>query len=361
MKKYLLVLFSLFFLLPKSVSALEVSAKSAIVMDSDSGRILYQKGIDDKRLIASTTKIMTAILAIEKGNLEDVVTVGEEVLKMYGSNIYIELHEKMTLRDLLYGLLLRSGNDAAVVIANYIGKDEKAFVKMMNQKAKELGMENTIYENPHGLDEETQNYSTARDMALLSSYAWKNRTYREISGTKQYIAKTEGKTYLWYNRNKLLSLYEYAKGGKTGYTPSAGRTLVTNARKDGLSLTAVTLNDPNEYESQMKMYDFAFANYINYKIIDKNTFHISDDYYQSNVYIKDSFSYPLKESEVENVSTKVTLEKERKRTDGEQVGVIEIKLAKDTIGTVPIYIKVENKDLSWWQKFLNFFSKKSEL
>ncbi len=356
-KKLWLLLSFLILLFPLHTKALDVSAKSAIVMDMDSGRILYQKGIDDERLIASTTKIMTAILAIEEGNLNDVITVGEEVLKMYGSNIYIELGEKMTLKDLLYGLLLRSGNDAAVVIANYIGKDENSFVERMNQKAKELGMTHTTYKNPHGLDEETENYSTARDMAILSSYAWKNATYREISGTKKYIAKTEGKTYLWYNRNKLLTLYDYAVGGKTGYTPKAGRTLVTNASKDQLNLTAVTLNDPNEYDSQMNMYDYAFANFTKYEIINHDTFSFSTAYYQNEVYIKDDFAYPLRESEIERVSTKLMLEPERSHKDGDQVGQIEVKLDHEVIGEIPVYVKVNENQLSWWQKFLRLFQK----
>lgn len=247
MKKIIFILIALILLLPKQSQALSVTASSAILMDTDSGRILYQKDIHNKRLIASITKIMTAVIAIENGNLDDVVTVGEEVLTMYGSNIYIELGEKMTLRDLLYGLLLRSGNDAAIVIGTYIGGSEEKFVEMMNKKAKEIGMINTIYHNCHGLDEVTKNYSTAYDMAVLSSYANTLDVYKEITGTKKWEVKTDKKSYVWNNRNKLLTLYEYATGGKTGYTPSAGRTLVTTATKDNLNLTAVTLNDPNEY------------------------------------------------------------------------------------------------------------------
>ena len=158
-------------------------------MDMDSNRILYEKNIDEQRLIASITKIMTAIIAIESGKLDEKVTVGDEVLKMYGSNIYIEVGEEITLRDLVYGLMLRSGNDAAVVIATYISGDEIKFVEKMNEKAKEVGMKNTIFNNCHGLDENTQNKSTAYDMALLSSYAFKNPIYRKVVGTKKYKVK----------------------------------------------------------------------------------------------------------------------------------------------------------------------------
>lgn len=157
---------------------------------------------------------MTAILAIESNRLEEEVVVGEEVLTMYGSNIYIELGEKMKLLDLVYGLMLRSGNDAAIVIATFIGGTEEKFVKMMNEKAKEIGMTNTVFNNSHGLDEVTQNKSTAYDMALLSSYASHNETYMKIVGTKKYTVQSDKKSYIWHNRNKLLGSYSYATGGK---------------------------------------------------------------------------------------------------------------------------------------------------
>ena len=278
MKKKIVVFLLLILLIPNNVFALSLSCRSCCLMDMDSGRVLYEKDMNNPRLIASITKIMTAILAIENGNLDETIKVGEEVLKMYGSNIYIELGEEITLLDLLYGLMLRSGNDAAVVIAKNIGGSEKKFVEMMNKKASEIGMKNTVYNNCHGLDEETENKSTAYDMALLSSYAYKNPIYREIVSTKKYIAKTDKKTYEWTNRNKLLFRYNYATGGKTGYTPRAGRTLVTNASRDRLNLTAVTLNDGNEYISHESMYEYAFENYKKYLILDKNKFKIETNF-----------------------------------------------------------------------------------
>ena len=176
MKKVLVMLF--LFLVPLNVFGKEDTfdtAKSSIVMDLDSGRVLYENNADEERLIASITKIMTCIIAIEQGDLNSEVKAGEEILKMYGTSIYLELNEKMKLIDLLYGLMLRSGNDASVVIAKAVAGCEEEFVKMMNEKAKEIGMTNTTFSNPHGLDEETKNYSTARDMAKLSRYAYKNR------------------------------------------------------------------------------------------------------------------------------------------------------------------------------------------
>ena len=156
-KKVIMLLIVFYLLIPINALGLSVSCRSCILIDNESGRILYEKDANTPRLIASITKIMTAILAIESNRLEETVTVGEEVLKMYGSNIYIEVGEQLKLKDLVYGLMLRSGNDAAVVIATYISGSEKNFVELMNKKAKELGMNNTFFNNSHGLDEETEN------------------------------------------------------------------------------------------------------------------------------------------------------------------------------------------------------------
>ena len=147
-------------------------------MDLTTGRILYDNQSNKKQLIASTTKIMTAIIAIEQGDLNEKIIIGNEILKMYGTNIYIEVGEKIKLIDLLYGLLLRSGNDAAIAIATAISNTEEEFVNEMNKMAEKLGMKNTVFENPHGLDEETKNYSTAYDMAILMKYANKNKIYK---------------------------------------------------------------------------------------------------------------------------------------------------------------------------------------
>lgn len=346
MKKHMLVFLFFCFLsqilLPKSVWAYNDSASSSIVMDMSTGRILYEKNSHTKRLIASTTKIMTCILAIENGNLDDTVEVGEEVLKMYGSNIYLELGEKMKLRDLLYGMMLRSGNDAATVIATYIGKDLNTFVQMMNQKAQEIGMKDTTFKNPTGLDDYEENYSTAYDMALLSKYAYQNETYREIVGTEKY--KVEGKKlYIWNNRNELLKTYQNATGGKTGYTPRAGHTLVTTASYNGLNLTAVTLNDGNMYLNQEKLYDEVFSNYEQITILDKNNFEISNNYYEDKIYIKNSFSYPLTKEEQEKVTTLVSLTKKTNLKNDEKVGKVEVYLENKKIHEEEIFVKIQKK------------------
>ena len=350
MRKKMVIFMIIVSLIPHSVSALSLSCQSCILMDMDSKRVLYEKDIDTKRLIASTTKIMTAILAIESNKLDDIVTIGEEVLAMYGSNIYIELGEKISLRDLVYGLMLRSGNDAAIVIATYIAGSEEKFVKMMNEKAKKIGMKSTIYANSHGLDEETQNYSTAYDMALLSSYAYKNPTYRKIVATKKYEVQTDKKFYNWTNRNKFLFTYDYATGGKTGYTPSAGRTLVTNASKDNFNLTAVTLNDGNEYVSHKQMYEHGFNNYKKYLILDRNNFKIDDGFFKNKVYIKNSFSYPLTTDEKEKVKVFVELVNHNHYKNGDKVGMVKVVLDNETIYKDSVYVRISNHSKNMVEK-----------
>ena len=278
---------------------------STIVMDVDSGRVLYQNNAFEKKLIASTTKIMTFVVAYEyaKDFLDVYVEAGDEILKMYGTSIYISYHEKMLLRDLLYGLMLRSGNDAAIVIAYFVGGNEEGFVKLMNKKAKFLGMNNTVFNNSHGLDEKTQNYSTAYDMALLSSYANKIPFYRKVTSTKYYQVQTDNKYYSWTNRNKLLFTYPYLQSGKTGYTPKAGKTLVTSAEKNNLHLTIVSLNYYNHYDTQKLLYEDMFNKYYKKVILTKEEFRRQN----KDLYIKNDLSYPLKKGEENDIDIKVVL------------------------------------------------------
>ena len=349
MKKVLVML--LLFLIPLNVFGKEDTfdtAKSSIVMDLDSGRVLYENNADEERLIASITKIMTCIIAIEQGDLDSDVEAGEEILKMYGTSIYLELNEKMKLIDLLYGLMLRSGNDASVVIAKEVAGSEEEFVKMMNEKAKEIGMTNTTFSNPHGLDEETKNYSTARDMAILSRYAYKNKTYRKIIGTEEYRVKTDNKSYLWYNRMKLLGDYKYCTGGKNGYTPSAGKTLVTTHKKGDLKITVVTLYDNDEYNNHERLAEYAFDNYSNYDIVDKKDFDLVID--DNKYYVNKSFSYPLTESEKDNVKVLASIDDS---INSGKVGNINISLNNKTLKKIPLYIKEEKKKENFFTKLFS--------
>ena len=198
MKKLLFLIL----LIPISVKAYSSSATSTVLMDMDSLNVIYSNNMNDVRSVASISKIMTAIVAIENKDVNDIVTIGEEITKAYGSGVYIKQGEEITLESLLYGLMLRSGNDAALAIANYVGGSVDNFVTMMNKKAVEIGMKNSKFNNPHGLDENVGNLSTAYDMALLTSYAMKNETYRKIVSTKKYILRTNMNYYSWINKNK---------------------------------------------------------------------------------------------------------------------------------------------------------------
>ena len=201
--KKILVIILIILLCPYYVYASTSSAYEYILMDANTKRVLAGKNYHTPLLIASITKIMTCILAIESNKLNDTVKVTDIINKSYGSGIYIEVGEEISLKDLLYGLMLRSGNDAALMVAEYVGGNIPKFVEMMNNKAKEIGMTNTIFVNPSGLDNsDSGNYSTAYDMALLTQYAMKNKEYRNIVKTKNYKVKTNKKTYIWKNKNK---------------------------------------------------------------------------------------------------------------------------------------------------------------
>ena len=323
-----------------------------MVMDNDSGRILYENNSNERRLIASTTKIMTCILVLENSDLSKKITVGDEILKVYGTNIYVEVGEILTIKDLLYGLMLRSGNDAAIVLANNIFNSEDEFIHKMNDKAKEIGMNNTVFNNPHGLDEETKNYSTAYDMALLAKYAYKNRMYRNIISTKKYNTKSNLKSYEWYNRVELINSYKYSLGGKNGYTPKAGKTLVSYASKDNMNLIIVTLDDNDIYENHKYLYEKYFKKYKKYIIVDKDNFTVDSSLINKKVYIKNTFSYLLSEDEVDDISTLVHITD----SDNNKVGKIIIKLKNKEIGNIDIYsYKNKKENNSILSRFKNLF------
>lgn len=357
MKKILLLIVGIIIIIPLKIKAISTSATSSILMEIDTHRILYSNNIHNKRSVASISKIMTAILAIESGKLDDKVTIGDEINKAYGSGIYIKKGEILTLRDLVYGLMLRSGNDAALAIANYVSKDTDSFVKLMNEKAKKIGMTNTEFNNPSGLDEEEGNYSTAYDMAILMSYAYKNEEFKKITGTKKYSLKTNKNTYIWHNKNKLLNSYKYTTGGKTGYTKIAKRTLVTTASKNNMDLVVVTLNDGNDWEDHKNLFEYGFNNYKNYQILDKNNFKVEEDnfYKKNKLYIKNDYRYPIQNGEEQNILVKIELKKIRKIKNNMNVGKAIIYLGDKKIHEEKIYIKIkEEKKLSFWQKFKNW-------
>ena len=322
---------------------INVKAKSTIVMDMDSNRILYSENIHDKRSVASISKVMTCIVAIESRKLFDEVEIGDEIDGAYGSGIYIQKGEKLLLIDLLYGLMLRSGNDAALAISNYVSKD---FIKLMNEKAKEIGMKNTTFNNPSGLDiNGIGNYSTAYDMALLTSYAYKNEIFRNIISTKKYSLTTNKNTYFWINKHKLLHSKPYVTGGKTGYTDIAKRTLITTASRDGLNLVVVTLNDGNDFKNHIELLEKYFDTYNNYRILKKGNI----DLLNNNIYYIDKdFYYSLNKEEKNNIKLKAILNRENNK------GILEVYLYDKKIYETEI-IKEEQTKKTFMEWFKNIW------
>lgn len=277
----------------------EIYAQSYIVVDAKSGRIIDSRNPDMKLPIASTTKIMTAILTIESiDDYDKKIEVPASSVGIEGSSIYLKPKQKVSIRDLLYGTMLRSGNDAAQTLAEFAGRNnEGGFIEMMNERAKELGALNSNFVNPHGLNSENH-YSTAYDLAVISSHAMKNDLFREIASSEKYKAESMN-TYL-YNKNKVVYEYEYGTGIKIGYTKAAGRCLVASAERDGTEIIVVVLNDNNWFQDCYKIFDWAFEKYKSYQIVEEGQF-AGWDADGEPVFIAESFSYILTDEEKEKV------------------------------------------------------------
>lgn len=339
----------LFFSCFNFCSASTTSAHEYVLMDMKSGRVLKGKDYNSPVLIASITKIMSCLLAVESKKLDEVVVVSDIIKKSYGSGIYIEVGEEITLRDLLYGLMLRSGNDAALMVAEYVGGDVDTFVSMMNQKAKEIGMLHTTFVNPSGLDNtDSGNYSTAYDMALLTRYAMQYEDYRKIVGTKKHVIKTNKKTYVWHNKNKLLN-EKYVTGGKTGYTKKAKRTLVSTASYQKKDMIVVTLNDSDDWNTHKELYQYAFENYTSYLILKKSKFEVVGEKYYHNLgelYIKNDVYLPFLDKEAKNLVAKIVLKKKSRVKNNEKVGRYLIYLDQKLLYQEDIYLKKKVKKSS---------------
>lgn len=241
----------IFCITPAVAEALEVSATAAVLMDADMGQVLYEKNGDRQMLIASTTKIMTALVVLEHAAPDDVITVTPNHMAE-GSSMYLRAGETVRVEELLYGLLLCSGNDAALALTECAG-GLTPFVALMNEKAAALGMAHTSFANPNGLDADGH-YSTARDMAVLAAAAVENPTFRRICSSRSV---TIGQRTM-ENHNRLLRQVEGCVGLKTGYTQAAGRTLVSCTEQDGCRLVAVTLQDGNDWADHAALYDYGF-------------------------------------------------------------------------------------------------------
>lgn len=345
----------------KVLAAPSVSSQKAILMDQETGRVLYEKDAHTQSRIASITKIMTAILAVESGKMDQEVTVSQNAAGTEGSSLYLKAGEKIKLEDLVYGLMLRSGNDGAVAIAEFVGGSLDGFVYMMNEKAKEIGMENTHFSNPHGLDDHEDHYSTAYDMAVLTRYSMENDRYKEIAGTKVHTAPNPDEKWdrKWKNKNRLLTeLYKYSTGGKTGYTKLAKRTLVSTASKDGENLIAVTLNGPDDWNDHIGMFEYGFKHY-DYKIVlDKGNIEKMDDkIYKNHAYLKRESVLTLKDDEVDKVKVEYKMLKPKQEwVKGqhvpEVVGKAVVYLGDKEVDTLPVFYKAsgeKKEEKSWWK------------
>ena len=317
--------------------ALSLSGKSSIVICADTNQVLFGENIHEKMGMASTTKIMTAIIALEYGNISDTVLVSQNASLQEGSSIYLKAGDKISLHNLLYGLMLNSGNDAAMAIAEHISKDKEAFVHLMNKKAEELGLSDTHFENPSGLPHKNH-YSSAYDMAILMSYAMKNETFADIVATKEYkIENNNSVTYL-KNHNKLLWQYPYATGGKTGYTKSCGRCFVSCAKKDGVSIIAVTLDAPNDWDDHMKLLDLGFNEATLTSVISKNEILCTRVVrgIRINLLSSDGFSIPLKDEKKYHITCKIKLNEDipKQINFGTPLGVGELYVDKVYVGSI---------------------------
>lgn len=343
-----------------------VSAQCAAVIHMDTGEVLFVKNGDERRAMASTTKIMTALLTLEEAAVENrEVEITREMVLVEGSSMGLREGDRLTFRDLAVGMLTVSGNDAANSAAIAISGSREAFVERMNQRAQELGLENTHFETPSGLDGETH-YSTALDMAKLAAAAMQNPDFAAIAGSKtaKVTFLSPEKTVTYQNHNKLLSLYEGCTGVKTGYTKKAGRCLVSAAERDDVRLVAVTLSAPDDWNDHAALLDYGFSK--------MTTLTFDESNYSCKVPVagvgeitacgsSEAVTAALPVSQQGAVRRVVELERflYAPIKKGEQVGTVRYLLGERTIAELPL-LAAENASLpqrnpSWWERVLAFF------
>lgn len=339
MLKKILILILCFLSISAPGYAFSTSAGSAILINADTRQVIYSQNAGERRGIASTTKIMTALVALENGNTTDSFTISENAQNQEGSSIYLRTGYEVTLSDLLYGLMLNSGNDAAVAIAEGIGGSVDEFVKMMNEKAKELGCNDTHFVNPSGLFDK-EHYSTAYDMAIIMSYAMENEEFRKIVGTREHQIKIENTITYLRNHNKLLWQYEHSIGGKTGYTKNCGRCFVSCAKKNDVTTIAVTLDDHNDWKDHIAMHELADKALERVNVIEKNkilcTRKIRGE--RVNILAGDNFSLALMSGKKGDVVCKIHISEaiNEKINYGTHIGFGEIFVGDFSVGRIDL-------------------------
>lgn len=333
-----------------------ISAQSAILVDATTGRVLYEKVPDKQRLIASTTKIMTALVVCEQSNVLDRVRIPSEAVGIEGSSMYLQAGEILTVQELLYGLMLHSGNDAAVALAIYCGGTVEGFVQLMNDKAHRLGMDNTHFANPNGLDA-PGHYSTARDMAVLAAYAMENPIFAQTVSTKSVNVGSRSLR----NHNKLLWQVEGADGVKTGFTKSAGRILVSSAQRQGRRLIAVTMNAPDDWNDHKKLLEEGFTGYTQHQLVHKGQILgqveiAGGEGVMVHLVAQEDFSYALTHEEQPRVIIPGVGFVYAPVAEGQDAGYALICLDNKTIGRIPIAFgetveqEQEPQKRSFWER-----------
>ena len=361
LKVIVLILVALFLLLngvAAGENSLSVSAEATVLLDWNSGRVLYARSAHLPRPMASITKVMTAALALEAGDLNDVVVTSPRAAATGGSSIWLEEGEEKTLEELLYGLMLRSGNDAAVAIAEHIAGNESSFAKIMTRRAQELGARNTSFRNPHGLHHE-EHYTTAYDFALIAAHAMGISRFKEIIRTEHTIISWPG--HPWerhlYNQNKLLEVYPGAEGIKTGWTTPAGRCFVGAATRDGRRLIVVLLNAPNMWEDAVELLEYGFNKY-SYKLLiyegqNLKTLPVLDSIKERvNIMAAQSFHFPIQAGEKDKVSYRFITSDSLLATlkAGEVIGELEINFEGELIGVVDLLAAEDINKITFWQR-----------
>ena len=318
------------------LSASAENSEAACVIESKTGETVYEKNSVVRLPMASTTKIMTCITAIESCDLSDITTVSWNAAATEGSSAYIEEGYQISILDLLYGLMLNSGNDAAVAIAEHISGSVEGFVNLMNEKTKEIGVGNTHFTNPNGLPDD-EHYTTAYDLAMITRYAMQNETFRGIVSTVDYSARiiNTGGELPFHNHNKLLSLYDGCVGVKTGFTEKAGRCLVTAAERDGLMFIAVTLNDGDDWNDHKAMLDDAFSRYSMQQIARAGE---TAPYSGYDLIYGGDLSVPVKNGDKLKIKIKMNIPEKLMLpvAAGEKIGTADFMQGKNVIGTVDV-------------------------
>lgn len=343
---------------------IEITADAAILIDARTGQVIYDKDIHEKRPPASTTKIMTAIIAVEGGGMEQVVIVSPYAASVGESSLNLETNEKLTLEDLLYGALLRSGNDACVAIAEHIAGNEYLFLTLMNHRAKILGALNTHFSNTNGLPAE-DHYSSAYDLSMIARYAMQNSKIREIVGTKYKLIDGEDqKSRYLKNTNKLLWDYNGCSGIKTGTTDAAGHCLVASASRDGRKLISVVLHSEDRYGDTTKLLDYGFNNFEEIIILTEGehftTAKVSAGY-AKNVPIvpNDDLIILVPKGNVGAFEQRITLERNLSAPVrvGDKVGSLSVRINGQEVGNVELVTGSEvielPKHILLYQKFIN--------